>query len=162
MTQSKEQIFIQLVKHKLKYRLFLLLKLPLAFFCRLKVASLDSQKAIVTVPFNWFNKNPFGSTYFAVLTMAAELSTGILAFAKLYKQEVKVSMLVTQVQAHFLKKATAITTFICNDGDKIQATINEAILTKQPQQITCKSIGYNKHNEEVAHFEFTWSFKAKS
>lgn len=162
MTQSKEQIFIKLVQHKLKYRLFLLFNLPLALFCKLKVKSLNSHQAIVTVPFNWFNKNPFGSTYFAVLTMAAELSTGILAFAKLYKQDVKVSMLVTQVDAHFLKKTTDLTTFICDDGEKIQATINEAILTKQPQQIICKSIGYNKHNEEVAHFEFTWSFKAKS
>ena len=44
--------------------------LPMAFLAGLKVKKLSNSIAEVTVPFNFLNKNPFNSIYFAVLTMA--------------------------------------------------------------------------------------------
>ncbi len=143
------------------YRLFMLSKLPMAFFSGLKIVSLSPQQAMISVKFKWINQNPFKSIYFAVLSMAAELSTGILAFAQTYKQHPKVSMLVVKLEAEFYKKAIGTITFTCNDGDKIIAAMEQTIQQKIGTTVQCQSIGKNSDGEEVARFIFTWSFKAK-
>lgn len=76
----------------------------MAFLAGLKVIEIDSSKATVTVPYKCLNKNPFRSIYFAVLSMAAELATGILAMAAIKDYSVPVSMLVLEMKAGFQKK----------------------------------------------------------
>ena len=71
--------FASLVHHPLKFRLFLLKNLPAAYFSGLKILSADSDRTVVSVPYRWLTRNPFRSIYFASLSMAAEMSTGILA-----------------------------------------------------------------------------------
>ncbi len=94
--------------------------------------------------------------------MAAEMSTGILGMANIYRAEPPVSMLIVGMEGKFYKKATGKTKFICKDGTAIKEAIQNSIRTKESQTITAKSIGYNFDNEVVAEFLFTWSFKAKS
>ena len=88
--------FIQLAKHPFKFRLFLFSKLPAAFFSGVRVREIDENKCVVSVPFKWLTQNPFRSTYFASLSMAAEMSTGALALAQIYKRSPPVSMLVVK------------------------------------------------------------------
>jgi hypothetical protein len=154
--------FLQLVNSPFKFRLFLFYKLPSAFFCGVRVRHADENKCVVTVPYKWLSQNPFKSTYFACLSMAAEMSTGILAMAHLYQRKPAVSMLVLDVKGNFLKKAVGRTTFTCEDGAFIQRSIEEAISSGEGRSVTAKSIGRNAANEIVAEFEITWSFKAKS
>jgi Domain of unknown function (DUF4442) len=153
--------FIGLVSHPIKFRLFLLTKLPAAFFSRVRVRAISEQSCTVTVPYRWFTQNPFRSTYFACLAMAAEMSTGVLAMAHIYKRKPPVSMLVLKVEGNFLKKAADLTTFTCNDGSLIQQMIEESIATGEGRTVTAKSTGVNKAGETVAEFLVTWSFKAK-
>lgn len=94
--------------------------------------------------------------------MAAEMSTGVLALAHIYKRQPAVSMLVSKVEGSFLKKATGITVFTCEDGLTIKQTIEDAIITGEGKIITAKSYGRNKEDEIVAEFAITWSFKVKS
>jgi hypothetical protein len=105
--------------------------------------------------------NPFKSVYFAVEAMAAEMCSGMLAFSQVYQRSPKVSMLVVKMEVDFVKKATGVILFSCEDGLAIQNAIDEAIATKEAKTIVCKSIGRNETNELVAEFNFTWSFKAK-
>ena len=79
--------YIRLMKHPVKFRMFLLLKLPSAFFCGVRIRDIDESRCVVTVPYKWFSQNPFKSTYFACLSMAAEMSTGALAMAHVYKRK---------------------------------------------------------------------------
>jgi hypothetical protein len=153
--------FFKLVKHPLKFRLFLLSKLPSAYFSGVRIKEIDTQHCQVTVPYKWFSTNPFKSTYFACLGMAAEMSSGVLALAHIYNRKPAVSMLVQKIEGTFLKKAIDKTTFICNDGLAIQKTIEEAIATGEGKSIIIKSIGYNIASEVVAEFLVTWSFKVK-
>ncbi len=55
---------------------FMLAKLPLALVAGLRMRELDRDRCVVTVPYGWRTTNPFRSTYFAALSMAAEMSTG--------------------------------------------------------------------------------------
>jgi hypothetical protein len=153
--------FIKLMKHPVKFRMFLFSKLPSAFFAGVRVREVDEKHCVVTVPYKWFSQNPFRSTYFACLSMAAEMSTGSLAMAHVYKRKPPVSMLVVKVESEYFKKATGRTSFLCEDGELIQKTIEESIATGEPRTIRAGSTGKNKEGELVAQFFITWSFKAK-
>ncbi len=154
--------FLQTIKHPVKFRMFLLSKLPSAFFSGVRVIDADEEKCTVKVPYTWFSQNPFKSTYFACLSMAAEMSTGVLALAHIYKREPSVSMLVLKVDGNFVKKATGITIFTCEDGFTIKKTIEDAISSNEGKSVTAKSTGRNAAGEIVAEFTVTWSFKVKS
>lgn len=153
--------FLRLVNNPFKYRAFLLKKLPAAFFSGVRVKYADESKAVITVPYKWFSTNPFRSTYFACLSMAAEMSTGLLALSHIYNQEPSVSMLIIKTEGVFYKKATGLTTFTCNDGDNLRQVISEARSSGKAVSFTCRSTGKNNDDEVVAEFTFTWSFKTR-
>jgi len=141
--------------------MFLLLKLPSAFFCGVRIRDIDERRCVVSVPYKWFSQNPFKSTYFACLSMAAEMSTGALAMAHVYKRQPPISMLVVKVESEYFKKATGRTTFICEDGEALLLTIQDSIATGEGRTFRARSTGRNADNETVAEFYITWSFKAK-
>ena len=153
--------FIKLMKHPVKFRMFLFTKLPAAWFAGVRVREVDEKKCVVTVPYKWLSQNPFRSTYFACLSMAAEMSTGSLAMAYLYKLNPPVSMLVVKVDSEYFKKATGRTSFVCEDGELFQKAIEETIATGEARTVKAQSVGTNKEGEVVAEFYITWSFKAK-
>jgi hypothetical protein len=159
--ESNKQQFIQLIRHPVKFRMFLFSKLPSAFFSGVTVMEIEESKAVVSVPFKWFSQNPFKSTYFACLAMAAEMSTGLLAMMHTYKSEPAISMLVVGLEANYFKKATGLTVFTCEDGLAIRITIEEAINSGDGKTIKAKSTGRNQAGELVAEFFITWSFKSK-
>jgi hypothetical protein len=162
-TTQEENIkkFIGKISNPLLFKLFLMIKLPMAFLANLKVKSVKSEYCEITVPFKWLNQNPFRSTYFAVLAMAAEMSSGMIALMYTQDSKPSVSMLVTNLEAKFTKKATGLTTFKCDEGKAIREAIERSILTGEGQSVVCKAIGVNKNGEEEAVFEVTWSFKAR-
>jgi len=153
--------FIRLVRHPVKFRIFLFLRLPSAFFAGVRVNQISKTTCEVRVPYKWFSQNPFKSTYFACLSMAAELSTGALSMAHIYKRQPAISMLVVKVESEYYKKATGVTTFTCNAGNDIRQIIEEAIETGISKSIKVESTGKNSQGEIVAAFWITWSFKAR-
>jgi Domain of unknown function (DUF4442) len=153
--------FLQLINNRFKFNLFLFSKLPSAFFCGVRVQQADETKCVVTVPYKWLSQNPFKSTYFACLSMAAEMSTGVLGLAHIYKSSPAVSMLVVNINGNFFKKAVGKTIFTCPDGLLIKQTIEAAVVSGEGKTVTAKSNGINEQGEVVATFEVTWSFKAK-
>lgn len=154
--------FRALVTSPVKFRLFLLSKLPMAYLAGLQVASLSSQHATVTIPYKYLNKNPFRSIYFACLSMAAELSTGALCMMHVYKSNPAVSMLVVHMEATFSKKAVGVISFTCQDGQQIQQAAEKTKATGTPVTVVATSIGIDEAGDRVAEFRFTWSLKAKS
>lgn len=158
---SSSDKFIKLVKHPVKFRMFLFWKLPAAFFSGVRIKDIDEERSVVTVPYKWLTQNPFRSTYFASLAMAAELSTGVLGMMHIYKKTPPVSMLITNMEASYFKKSTGKTFFVCEQGKTIRDIVEQSISTGQPKSITIKSTGTNKNGELIAEFLFTWSFKVK-
>lgn len=154
--------FFSMVKSTFKFRLLLLVKLPAAFFSGLKVGAVSNEMCTVSMPFKWLTQNPFRSTYFACLGMAAEMSTGILAMANCYRKTPAISMLVTAMEAQFYKKATGKTYFTCTDGNAIRRAVEITIDAGEAQMVTVTSVGKNSAGELIAEFKFTWSFKRKT
>lgn len=158
---NSKQSFLKLANHSLKFRMYLLYRLPAAFFSGIKIREIDEERCVTSVPYKWLTQNPFRSTYFASLAMAAEMSTGTLALSNVYKKIPGISMLVTKMEAAYFKKATGTTYFTCDSGKEMTASIDEAELTGETKKITAKSTGIDKNGELVAEFLFTWSFKAR-
>lgn len=154
--------FIRQMKSGMKFRMFLISKLPAAWLAGVRIREIDEKRCLVTIPYKWLSQNPFRSTYFACLSMAAEMSTGALAMAQLYKINPPVSMLVVKVESEYFKKATGRTRFVCHDGELFQKAVEETIATGESRTVRAKSIGRNAAGEVVAEFYITWSFKAKS
>ncbi|MEO6838482.1 MAG: DUF4442 domain-containing protein [Ginsengibacter sp.] len=158
---NKNNELLALTSSPLKFGMYLLYKLPAAFFSGVKIRQIAKEKCTTSVPYKWLTQNPFRSTYFASLAMAAEMSTGALALINTYKKNPAVSMLVTKMEANYFKKATTIVFFTCEEGLQIENAVIEACNTGEGKTIIVKSVGKNKSDELIAEFFFTWSFKTK-
>jgi len=141
---------------------FLIFKLPSAYLCGVRLKELDNSKTIVTVTHRWINQNPFNSMYFAVQSMAAELATGALVIKKIKESGKQISMLVTNHNGTFTKKAVGKIIFTCADGNLLDEALSRTIETGEGQTILMKSVGVNENNEQVSAYEFEWSVKLKS
>jgi hypothetical protein len=141
---------------------YFLAKLPLALMAGVKLRELDAEHSVATVPYGWRSTNPFRSTYFAALAMAAELSTGALAMVAVDLAPRPVAMLIVGMTASFEKKATARTAFTCPDGAKAAAAVARAVDTGEPATVEMETVGRMADGTVVARFTFTWSFKARS
>jgi len=144
-----------------KFNQFLFFKLPSAFLCGVRVKSMDEKQCVVSVKHRWINQNPFGSMYFAVQAMAAELSTGALVIAQIKNSGQNIAMLVTNNKSNFTKKATGRINFVCNNGHLIADAIQKTIQTGEGQTFWMKSIGTNEQGIQVSEMDFEWSIKRK-
>ncbi len=153
--------FLRRIQSPWRMGLFLFLKLPSAWFMGIRVRSCDGAKAVVALPYTWRSQNPFRSIYFAAQCAAGELSTGLLAMAVL--QELPpVSMLVTHVEASFLKKASQTLLFTCEDGPAMARLIRECIDSGESRAFRAQSVGRLPDGTEAVRVWITWSFKAKN
>ncbi len=141
---------------------FLIFKLPSAYLCGVRLKELNDSKTIVTVTHRWINQNPFNSMYFAVQSMAAELTTGALVIKKIKESGKQISMLVTNHNGTFTKKAVGKIIFTCADGHLLDEALSRTIETGEGQTILMKSVGINEKGEQVSAYEFEWSVKLKS
>lgn len=143
----------------LKINLFLFWKLPAAFWCGVRVYALDRYSCVVRVRHRWINQNPFGSMYFAVQAMAAELSTGALLVYTLRALRCDCHMLVLRHEGEFIKKARGRISFTCTNGNEVTACLQN--ITEEPVVLTLQSVGHDESGDVVARFTFTWSLKLK-
>jgi hypothetical protein len=143
-------------------RAFMLRRLPMALVAGLRIPEISRRRCAVTVPYGWRTTNPFQSTYFAALAMAAELSTGALALLATRSAPGPVAMLLVGLEASFGKKATALSTFTCEDGDAIFAAVAQTLANGEPVTVRAHSIGRAPDGAEVARFTCTWSFKRRA
>ena len=144
------------------FRFYLFFNLPMGFLSGMKIKTIDDQKCILTVPFKWLNKNPFKSTFWAVLGMAGEMNGAALILQYTYKNSPTISTLPIKSEAIFFKKAKGITTFTCNDSEMIKSKVLEAIDSRESVEIITKSTGRNKDEEKICEFTFHWTIKVRS
>ncbi len=162
-TNQKIQIAKQIKQstNPFLFQFFLLVKLPMAFIAGIKVKSLTEEQCEITVPYRWLNQNPFNSTYFAVLAMAGEMSTGFFGVMHTTGAKPSIAMLVTNMESKFVKKATGVTTFRSEDGAKVREAIEQSVLTGEGRTVVAKTVGYSENGEVESEFLITWSFKAR-
>ena len=143
-----------------KMQLYFFKNLPSAFWWGTKVKSCSPYRTEIELPYTWRTQNPFNSIYFAAQAGAAELSTGLMATIALEGRG-KISMLVTNIEIEFLKKASSTITFTCEEGIKIIEAVQQAIDTGEGVKVAIKSTGTLTNGELASKIIITWSFKVK-
>ena len=159
---TEQKKLLKRYNNRLLVKTISIFKLPMAFLAGLKIVHIDEEVCRVSTRLTFLTKNPFRSTYFAVLSMAAELSTGLYALLFITSIQPSVAVIITGLNARFLKKATGTTIFTCREGEKLRQAVIQGLETGEPAATTVKSIGKNEAGETVAEFEFTWSFKQRT
>ncbi|WP_419211937.1 DUF4442 domain-containing protein [Maribacter sp. X9] len=144
-----------------KFNAFSFFKLPAAWWCGVRLRSINKTRAEVTVTHRWINQNPFNSMFWAVQGMAAELATGAMMIDQIEETGKKISMLVANNKANFSKKATGKITFTCQDGHLIKEALDKTIATGEGQTIWMKSVGVNEDGVVVSTFDFEWTVRLK-
>ncbi|MFD0799410.1 DUF4442 domain-containing protein [Maribacter chungangensis] len=144
-----------------KLNLFSFFKLPSAWWCGVRLKSIDKTTAVVSVKYGWRNQNPFKSMFWAVQGMAAELATGAMMIDQIEASGHRISMLVQNNTANFSKKATGRITFTCTDGHLIKQALDKTIETGEGQTIWMKSVGVNEDGVVVSTFNFEWTVRLK-
>ena len=159
--EKKLKSFQRILTNRVLFKIVMLFQVPLNFMTGMRLRELNEKSCKVSVPYRWLNKNTFKSTFWAVLGMAAELSTGALVMMYTYKLHPSVAIIVGDCSGEFVAKARDLTTFVCNDGERIAETVKRAIKTGEPQEVLCETVGYSKAGEEIARFTFTWKMKRR-
>lgn len=149
------------VLNPLKFKAGLAIYLPLAAFTGVKITQLNDTTCDVTVPYKYMNKNPFNTTYWAVLGMAAEMASGALLQMYIHKRRPSVSIFVLGCEAKFVKRALGVTTFRCEQGLELAEKVKLTSQNFEAQEFTALTTGYNEAGEVVAEFSFTWGIKAR-
>ena len=133
----------------------------MALISGLKIERITVTKCETSVVYKFLNKNPFNSVYFAVLGMAAELSTAALALSSVQTMDSNIAFIITGMEGEFLKKAKGKIKFKCLEGEKIFKAVRKAVQSSDPVVETVQTIGYNDADDIVAIFNFKWSFKKR-
>ena len=141
------------------FRLMLLKLLPLGFLAGLKLLQIDSQACVIGLKYSYLTQNPFRSIYFAAQAMAAEMSTGLPALLHLRASKSNTSMLVTDFEARYFKKAVGKIQFRFEEVAALQQAIDDA--GSEGTQFLAISRGFNAQNECVAEMRVRWSFKKR-
>ena len=144
-----------------KFPLYLIGSLPMGWIAGLRVRKLDENSCTTSVPFKYLTKNPFKSIYFAVQSMAAELSTATPCLLAITGKKPSVAFIIVDLKASFSKKAVDRVYFTCEDGAKAFEAVEKCIETGESTQATFKTVGKMKDGTIVSEFEFTWSFKQR-
>lgn len=159
--QKKIQEYQKMVLNPFMFKAGLIKGLPLAAFTGVKLTKLTTTDCEVSVPYQFINKNPFNTTYWAVLGMAAEMASGALLLMYTHKLKPSVSTFVIGCDAKFIKRALGLTTFKCDQGLEIAERVYRTSQTFEAEEITCRTNAYNEQGEVVAEFTFTWGIKAR-
>ena len=140
---------------------FLLFRLPSAYLTGVRMESIDAESAVVKVRHRWINQNPFGSLYYGVQAMAAEISTGVLVLRAIGEAKVPVSMLVVRQTAEFHKKARGLIRFTCWEDARVREAVADSLRSGEARRFVLHSTGKDESGDVVSEFEFEWSIKRK-
>ena len=138
-------------------RLWMLTKLPMGLVSGMKVVSLTEEGCQVVLKDKWWIRNPFGSVFWAVMGMAAELSTGALVYA--YASGGDVRFILVGMEAKFFKKAKGKSYYFCDTGLDVLRAIQELKKSDESSLVILPVIAKDQTGEPLASFSFQWQLR---
>lgn len=134
-------------------------------YVRARVIEIDDQHCLVRIPLDRRTKNHLQSQYIGALMIGADLAGGLLAFRKAAEFGRGISFAFKEAHAEFFKRAEGEAHFLCRDGDRITAALEQAFTTglrvNEPVSVDVTApevLG----SEVLASFRMVLSVKAKS
>jgi Domain of unknown function (DUF4442) len=142
--------------------LWRLRSLPLAAAAGVRVVRLDDSGAVVHLPGGWRTTNPFGSTYFAAQSMAAEMSTGAPLLVLASGAPEPLMVLVVDLEARFVKKLVGSGAFTCADGAAMRSAVERVAAGGEAERLSARSVGRDAAGEVVSEWTISWIVKRRA
>lgn len=160
MMNEEQRALAASMTSRFKFWFFKWRRLPSLRFWGVRLLSLDIDACEVSISYSRNTQNPFRSIYFSALAGAGELSTGALVL--LHTAGVgPVSMLVTQCEMTFTKKALGKIVFTCNDGLRIGQAITALAASGDSTEMTLTCSGVDQAGDIVCSMAVQWSLKRR-
>jgi len=156
--------FKERFKHNLFIWFFGITKVRLILFCRPKIVDINDDEVILCIPLNRQTRNHVNSMYIGVMTVGADLVTGITAMLNIRKSKRNIVLIFKDINATFLKRAEGNTYFICKYKKEIDQAVKEVIISKDRVNLevpVIATVPEKLGNEPVAEFKITLSMKEK-
>lgn len=141
--------------------------IPMVVWLSPRLLERSAQRCVVKIPFTWRSRNHLGSMYFGALCVGADLAGALLAMDFIqphgHQETSPVSLVFKDMRAAFVRRAEQHTLFVCEDGPRIRACIDQAHASAQRQSVVVMVGAYEEYSQaKVAEFELTLSMKAIS
>jgi hypothetical protein len=140
-----------------KLRLWMLRSLTMGLLTGMIIVELNEEGCRVKLKDRWWIRNPFRSVYWAVMSMAAEMSTGALLYA--YASEPKVQFILVEMKAKFYKKVRGKSFYFCRAGEAIRKELAELQNTNDTRMVILPALALDESGTTVAEFEFYWQLR---
>jgi len=145
-------------------RLFGFAKIPMLWFLKPTVVSLDRSVCEIKIPLTRKSKNHLNSMYFGALCCGADLAAGFMAMKEIQASGKKIALSFKSMNANFYKRAESTVHFKNTQGKEISKFVQEVIDSGERMEkvmtveATCpKKLG----KELVAKFDLVLSLKCK-
>ena len=145
------------LKNAIQLRLWMLTKLPMGLLTGMKVSTLDETSCTVELKDRFWLHNPFRSMFWAVMGMAAELSTGALLTA--WCSGNKIRYILTGMEGVFFKKVRGKSFYFCSAGKEVLNILETLSLPGDTATVTLPVIAQDLNGQIVAEFKFSWTLK---
>mmetsp|Transcript_28428 Transcript_28428/g.37913 ORF Transcript_28428/g.37913 Transcript_28428/m.37913 type:complete len:157 (-) Transcript_28428:376-846(-) len=148
---------------QIRRQVFLLgfFKIPMLWFVRPKVVSIDKNECVVKIKLRRRTKNHVKSMYFGAMSVGADLSAGLHTFYFAGKDQNRMHFVFKSMQCDFLKRAESDVRFISTQGDKIADAVELARSSGERQNEEVLVEGRDENDELVATFKMVVSVKFK-
>ena len=139
-------------------------KIPLLWYCRPKIISLNTECIEIKIPLIRRTKNHLNSMYFGALSVGADITGGFLAMICIQQSKRKIALIFKNFKVDFLKRAEGDVHFICNQGTEISDLVNKTINSgsRENMLLYIEAVVPSLSNEIVAKFELELSLKDKT
>ena len=117
------------LKQTLSVRLMGWLKIPLLGSVRPSVVELDADHCVVRIRLRRWTRNHLGSMYFGALAIGADCAGGLMAVERIRHRKARVALIFKSFKAEFLKRPESDVYFICEEGARIGALVDQALAT---------------------------------
>lgn len=148
---------------QIRRQVFLLgfFKIPMLWFVRPKVVSIDMDSCIVKIRLRRRTRNHLGSMYFGAMSVGADLSAGLHTFFFAAEDQKRMHLVFKSMHAEFLKRAESDVRFVSAEGQKIERIVQEAKLTEERINESVVVEARDESDELVAIFQMVVSVKFK-
>ena len=161
LDESKIKFIEDSFSNNFKFRMLLMRILPMGFLSGMRIKSLTRERCEVGLRYKWLIKNPFRSTFWAVMGMAGEMTSGALLMLYTYGQKPSIATILVSQSSKFYKKGVGKMTYVCESGEEMRKTVERAYKSGAGEVIDCPVQAYDEAGELIAEFVFTWSMKVR-
>jgi hypothetical protein len=147
----------QRLQNRWQLRFWMLKHLPMGLLSGMYIESLGEEGCKVVLKDRWWIRNPFRSVFWAVMSMAAEMSTGALMYA--YVSGSKLQFILVQMEAKFFRKAKGKSSYFCYSGQDVLRWMQNIEDTGDTSVVILPVVARDEDNQILAEFKFYWQLR---